>query len=65
MPSANLAARLESVLGASRVRATEAELLSFTVDGFSPSAIVLPASAAEVEEVVRFAASEGLAIISC
>ena len=65
MPSANLAARLESVLGASRVRATEAELLSFTVDGYSPSAIVLPASAAEVEEVVRFAASEGLAIISC
>jgi glycolate oxidase FAD binding subunit len=65
MPSANFAARLESVLGASRVRATEAELLSFAVDGFSPSAIVLPASAAEVEEVVRFAASEGLAIISC
>jgi FAD binding domain len=40
-------------------------LFSFAVDGFSPSAIVLPVSAAEVEEVVRFAASEELAIISC
>jgi glycolate oxidase FAD binding subunit len=65
MPTANLAARLESVLGASRVTATEDDLLSFAVDGFSPSAIVLPTSAPEVEEVVRFAASEELAIISC
>ena len=61
--TANLAARLESLLGAHRVVAAEAELLEYTVDCMAPAAIVRPSSAPEVAEVVRFAISEKLVII--
>jgi glycolate oxidase FAD binding subunit len=65
MLPANLAAKLQSLLGATRVAAAEGALPSFAVDGISPAAIIQPASAEEVAEVVRFAASEKLAIVSC
>src|SRR5208282_743178 len=60
---ANLAARLESLIGAHRVVATEPELLEYAIDGVVPSAIVRPNSAPEVVEVVRFAIAEKLAVI--
>jgi FAD/FMN-containing dehydrogenase len=50
---ANLAARLEGVLGAGRVTASEEALSSFAVDGISPAAVVRPTAAEEVAEVVR------------
>jgi glycolate oxidase FAD binding subunit len=62
--TANLAARLESLMGAHRVVTAEAELLEYAVDGMVPSAIVRPASAQEVAEVVRFAITEKLAIVA-
>jgi len=65
MLTANLAAKLQSVLGATRVTATEEPLTSFALDGVSPAAIIQPTSAEEVAEVARFAASEKLAIVSC
>src|SRR6516165_3095286 len=65
MLAANLAAKLPGLLGATRVITAEDSLLSFAVDGISPAAIIQPASAEEVAEVVRFAASEKLAIVSC
>jgi glycolate oxidase FAD binding subunit len=65
MLTANLAAKLQGLLGATRVTAAEDALPSFAVDGISPAAIIQPASAEEVAEVVRFAASEELAIVSC
>jgi len=65
MLTANLAAKLQSLLGATRVAAEEDALPSFAVDGITPAAIIQPASAEEVAEVVRFAASEKLAIVSC
>ncbi len=65
MLTANLAAKLEGLLGATRVIAAEDSLLSFAVDGVAPAAIIRPASAEEVAEVARFAAREKLAIISC
>ena len=65
MQTANLAAKLQSLLGATRVAAEEDALPSFAVDGISPAAIIQPASAEEVAEVVRFAASEKLTIVSC
>ncbi len=65
MLTANLAAKLEGLLGATRVIAAEDSLLSFAVDGVAPAAIIQPASAEEVAEVARFAASENLAIVSC
>ena len=61
--TANLAARLESLIGAHRVVTAEPELLEFAVDGMVPGAIVRPNSAPEVAEVVRFAISEKLSII--
>lgn len=60
----NLAARLESSLGASRVIQYEEELREYAVDGLTPGAIVRPANSAEVVELVRFAANDGLALIA-
>jgi glycolate oxidase FAD binding subunit len=65
MLTANLAAKLQSLLGATGVTAPEDSPASFAVDAVSPAAIIQPASAEEVAEVVRFAASEKLAIVSC
>lgn len=61
--TASLAARLEATIGKHRVVHAEEELPEYVVDGVTPGAIVRPHSAEEVEEVVRFAASEQLALI--
>jgi glycolate oxidase FAD binding subunit len=63
--TANLATRLESVLGAHRVIAAEPELREYAIDDVVPGAIVRPASAQEAAEVVRFASTEKLAIVAC
>jgi glycolate oxidase FAD binding subunit len=65
MLTANLAAKLQSLLGATRVTSAVDALPSFAVDGISPTAIIQPASAEEVAEVVSFAAREKLAVVSC
>jgi glycolate oxidase FAD binding subunit len=65
MLTANLAAKLQSLLGATSVTTPEDSPTPFAVDGVSPAAIVQPASAEEVAEVVRFAAAENLGIVSC
>lgn len=62
--TANLAARLESVLGAHRVVAAETELRAYSIDGMVPCAVVRPSSAQEAVDVVRFAISEKLAIVA-
>jgi len=62
--TANLATRLEGILGAHRVVADEAELREYAIDGMVPGAIVRPASAQEAAEVVRFAIAEKLAIVA-
>ena len=61
--TANLAARLAEVIGPQRVVAAAEELAAYSVDGLAPSAIVRPASAEEVAEVVRFAVAEKLALL--
>jgi glycolate oxidase FAD binding subunit len=63
--SANIAARLESVAGADRVGGSPEMCTNYAVDGVVPSAVVTPASADEVAEIVRFAKSENLALIPC
>jgi len=63
--TANLATRLEGVLGAHHVVAAEEALLTYAVDGVMPAVIVRPASALEVAETVRFAIAEKLAILAC
>jgi glycolate oxidase FAD binding subunit len=61
--TANLAARLAEAIGARRVVAVAEELAAYAVEGLVPSAIVRPASAEEVGEVVRFALAEKLALL--
>src|SRR5260370_22352370 len=63
--SANLAARLESLIGASHVTADPSICADYAVDAVLPSAVAKPASAQEVAAVVRFAALEKLAIVPC
>jgi glycolate dehydrogenase FAD-binding subunit len=63
--STNLAARLESLLGAPHIAADPATCADFAVDEIIPTAIAKPASAEEVAEIVRFAALEKLALIPC
>jgi len=63
--TADLAARLEGVLGANRVKAEEGELRAYVVDGMTPGAIIRPASAEEAIELIRFALKEKLSIVNC
>jgi glycolate oxidase FAD binding subunit len=60
----NIGARLENLLGASRVILHDEELREYAVDGVMPGAIVQPTSAAEIVELVRLAASDGLSLIA-
>jgi glycolate oxidase FAD binding subunit len=63
--AANFSSRLESAIGASRVTADAAVCAEYGVDGIIPAAVAKPASAEEAAEIVRFAALEKLALISC
>ena len=63
--STNLAARLESLIGASHVAADPSICADYAVDAILPSAVAKPASAEEVAAIVRFAALEKLAIVPC
>lgn len=63
--AANVVARLEAVIGASRVNGGPEFCAKFSVDDVVPSLVASPASAAEVGEIVRFAKSQKLALIPC
>ncbi len=55
--------RLEEIVGAGHLVTQPADLGAYEVDGLRPAAAVLPGSADQVAEVVRFAASEKLAVL--
>ncbi len=59
---ASLPSQLESIVGADGVRRGD-ELSVFAVDGLTPQAAVVPASYEQVAEVLRYAHTEGLAVI--
>jgi len=63
--SANLTARLESILDAARVIGDPGLCAEYAVDEISPAAVAKPVSAEEVCELARFAAAEKLALIPC
>jgi glycolate oxidase FAD binding subunit len=63
--SENLAARLETAVAAARVSGDPEICADYAIDELAPRAVVSPASAAEAAEVVRFAASEKLAVMAC
>lgn len=55
--------RLNEIVGNSNVIADPAQLAAYEIDGLRPSAVARPGSSGEVAEVVKFAASEKLAIV--
>jgi glycolate oxidase FAD binding subunit len=63
--SMNFAARLESLIGPSRISNDAAACACYAVDEVLPTAVAKPTSAEEVAEIVRFAALEKLALVPC
>ena len=63
--TASLPVRLEALLGPDRVAEAEDQLRAFAVGGRVPLAVLKPQAAEEVAEIVRFAATEKLALILC
>jgi glycolate dehydrogenase FAD-binding subunit len=59
----SLGSRLGDLVGAGHVVSDPASLAAYEVDGRRPSAALLPGSAAEVAEILRFASAELLAVI--
>jgi glycolate oxidase FAD binding subunit len=57
--------RLEEIVGGANTFTGPAELSARQADDMRPSAVVRPADAAQISEVMRFAISEKLAIIPC
>jgi glycolate oxidase FAD binding subunit len=64
-PCASIAARLETIVGASHVQSNPDSRAAYAVDGILPSVVARPASSEQVAEIVRFASIEKLAIIPC
>ena len=61
--STNIAARLESAIGPSRVLSDPTTRANYAVDELIPSAVAKPSSPEQAAEIVRFAARENLALI--
>ncbi len=57
--------RLGDIAGNANVVSDPIQLADYTIDGKMPDALVRPGSAAEVAEIVKFAAAEKLAIVAC
>ncbi len=57
--------RLEEIVGGAYVLTDSAELSARQVDDLRPSAVVRPAEVAQIAEIIRFAATERLAVVPC
>ena len=57
--------RLGDIVGNANVVSDPAQLADYVIGGKTPGAAVRPGSAAEVAEIVKFAAAEKLAIVAC
>ncbi len=57
--------RLEGIIGSGTFTSDPEKLAVEAIDGVTPSAAVQPSSAEEIVEIVKFAASENLAIVAC
>jgi glycolate oxidase FAD binding subunit len=57
--------RLEEIVGGAHVLIDLVELSAREADGMRPSAVVRPADALQIAEIIRFAAAENLAVIPC
>ena len=61
--SAYVASRLPEIVGAAHVLTDIAVCANYEVDGVRPSVVVRPGAPAEIAEILRFAAADGLAVI--
>ncbi|HEY1865964.1 MAG TPA: FAD-binding oxidoreductase [Candidatus Acidoferrales bacterium] len=61
--ASSAASRLHELIAADRVLTDAARCAAYEVDGMRPSAVLQPESAAEIAEILRFAAAENLAVI--
>ena len=61
--SAYVASRLPEMVGAEHVLTDIAVCAKYEVDGVRPSVVVRPGAPAEIAEILRFAAADGLAVI--
>ncbi len=61
--TAYVALRLPDMVGAEHVLTDIAACAEYEVDGLRPSLVVRPGAPAEIAEILRFAASDGLAVI--
>jgi glycolate oxidase FAD binding subunit len=57
--------RLGDIAGNANVVNDPAQLTDYGIGGKSPGAVVRPSTAAEVAEIVKFAAAEKMAIVAC
>ena len=64
-PAQTSLSRLEEIVGGAHVLTDAAELDARRTDGMRPSAVVRPHDAAQIAEIIRFAAMEKLAVIPC
>jgi glycolate oxidase FAD binding subunit len=62
--SASVTSRLCEIVGAANVAADFAQLAAYEIDRKLPAAAVRPGSSEEVAEIVKFAASEKLALVA-
>jgi glycolate oxidase FAD binding subunit len=61
--TAYVASRLPDMVGAEHVLTDISDRATYEVDGVRPSAVVRPGTSAEIVEILRFAAADGLAVI--
>jgi glycolate oxidase FAD binding subunit len=62
--SAGVTTRLNEIVGAANVASDFAQLAAYEIDRKLPAAAVRPANSEEVAEIVKFAASEKLALVA-
>jgi glycolate oxidase FAD binding subunit len=62
---ASVASRLGELLGAANVFTDTAGLSAFAIEGMAPAVVARPRAAEEVAAIVKFAATEKLAIVPC
>jgi glycolate oxidase FAD binding subunit len=63
--STTISARVADMVGSQNVFGDPAELVAYEIVGKVPSSAVRPESAAQIGEIVKFAAAEKLAIVPC
>ncbi|HEX5424615.1 MAG TPA: FAD-binding oxidoreductase [Candidatus Acidoferrales bacterium] len=60
-----IATRLAEIVGDANLTANPADSAAYAIGSLRPSAVVRPGSAEETAEVIKFAAAEKLAVVTC